>query len=103
MSAGAVSTNVRVLEGLGLVERVTFPRDRATYYRVAADAWDYLLDEKQRGLLGFRRIAEEGAAVLEGTSPERAARLEALIELLDFMDVEYPKLVERWHTRKEPR
>lgn len=103
MSAGTISTNVRVLEQIGFIERVTFPRDRSTYYRMATDAWEYLLDEKRLGMIGLRKIAEEGHSVLEGTTPEQNQRLDQLTELLDFLDHEMAALAQRWHARKEAR
>jgi DNA-binding transcriptional regulator GbsR (MarR family) len=103
MSAGTVSTNARILEQIGFIERVTFPSDRATYYRMATDAWEYLLDEKRIGMIGLRKIVEEGHQVLGGTPTEQHDRINQLAELLDFLDIEMAALAERWHARKEAR
>ncbi len=103
MSAGTISSNIRVLEQIGLVERVTFPRDRASYYRMATDGWEYLLDEKRIGMAGLRKIVDEGHGVLSDAPPEQHRRMERLAELLDFMDVEMAALARRWHARKETR
>ena len=103
MSAGTVSTNARVLEQIGFIERVTFPKDRATYYRMATDAWEYLLDEKRTGMVGLRKIADEGREVLAGAPPEQLNRIDQLAELMDFMDDEMAALAQRWHARKESR
>lgn len=103
MSAGTVSTNARILEQIGFIERVTFPKDRATYYRMATDAWEYLLDEKRTGMVGLRKIADEGREVLAGAPPEQLKRIDQLAELMDFMDDEMAALAQRWHARKESR
>jgi DNA-binding MarR family transcriptional regulator len=103
MSAGTVSTNARILEQIGFIERVTFPKDRATYYRMATDAWEYLLDEKRTGMVGLRKIADEGREVLAGAPPEQLNRIDQLAELMDFMDDEMAALAQRWHARKESR
>lgn len=103
MSAGTVSTNARVLEQIGFIERITFPKDRSTYYRMSTDAWEYLLDEKRIGMVGLRKIADEGHAVLKNAPPEQRERVNQLAELMDFMDVEMAALAERWHQRKEAR
>ncbi len=103
MSAGAVSTNTRLLEQLGMVERITFPRDRSTYFRIAPKAWELILDETLERIRRFRRMADDGIALLRGAPTARQRRLSDLAELLDFMESEYPELVARWHARKEPR
>jgi len=103
MSAGTVSTNARVLEQIGFIERITFPKDRSTYYRMATDAWEFLLDEKRIGMVGLRKIVDEGHDVLADAPPEQHSRIAQLAELLDFMDVEMAALAKRWHTRKETR
>ncbi len=103
MSAGTVSTNTRILEQIGFVERITFPKDRSTYYRLSTDAWEYLISEKRSAMIGLRKVADEGHAVLGDAPSELHKRIERLSELLDFLDVEMAALAERWRTRKEAR
>lgn len=43
ISHGSVSTNTRLLEQFGIVERITFPGDRATYYQLTDDPYARLL------------------------------------------------------------
>jgi DNA-binding transcriptional regulator GbsR (MarR family) len=100
LSAGSVSTNTRLLEQLGMVERLTFPGDRATYYRIHPRAWDVILGLKQRQMEQLRHMTEEALTVVDGDPDER---LTGLVELLDFIDEEYPKFVALWKTRKETR
>ncbi len=103
MSAGTVSTNARILEQIGFVERITFPRDRAIYYRMATDAWEFLLDEKRVGMIGLRKIVDEGHQILASDAPDRHERINQLADLLDFLDTEMAALAQRWHARKEAR
>jgi DNA-binding transcriptional regulator GbsR (MarR family) len=100
LSAGSVSTNTRLLEQLGIVERLTFPSDRATYYRLHPGAWDAVLVEKQTQMALLRRMTNEALALVDGDPDER---LTGLVELLDFIDEEYPKFVGLWNARKEGR
>ncbi len=100
LSAGSVSTNTRLLEQLGMVERLTFPGDRATYYRLYPGAWDAVLGEKQARMKLLRRMTDEALTIVDGDPDQR---LTGLVELLDFIDEEYPKFVALWKTRKEGR
>jgi len=83
-----------------MVERLTFPGDRATYYRLHPGAWDAVLGEKQAQMALLRRMTDEALALVDGDPDER---LTGLVELLDFIDEEYPKFVGLWNARKEGR
>ncbi|MGK7311895.1 MAG: GbsR/MarR family transcriptional regulator [Candidatus Longimicrobiales bacterium M2_2A_002] len=84
VSKSSVSINVRLLERMGTVERVTIPGDRRDYYRIAADlprrvsgmwrerlatAHDLLedaLDTPAAETSAVRRRLVRGAALVEG-------------------------------------
>lgn len=98
VSAGSVSTQVRQLEQLGLVERVTFPGDRASYYRLPERAWPQLIEGELSRLVEMRKLSEAGADVLPSTRPERVTELGVIA---DFFVDEWPELVERLGRRLE--
>ena len=54
VSHGSVSTNTRLLESLGVVERASRPGDRRVYYRLGSDPYGRLLEGY---LARMRRIA----------------------------------------------
>src|SRR5437660_10909350 len=39
VSRASISTNIRLIESVGFVERVTVPKDRRDYYRCSDDPW----------------------------------------------------------------
>ena len=45
-SKGSISTNIKMLENLGLVESVSLPGDRKTYYRLKQLSISKMLDER---------------------------------------------------------
>ncbi len=89
-SKASVSTNARMLEALGLIERVSALGDRRDFYRVGDDPWErmlrvaqgrwsemiHLFDEAQRAFPAERRVGCERLA--------RAARFHRL--LVDRVD-----------------
>ncbi len=96
VSAGSVSTTTRQLQQIGLIERVTFPGDRASYFRLHDHAWMRVLESRQEGIRGLHGLALAGTQVLPATRPDR---VEELREMTEFMLEEWPKLMERLPAR----
>lgn len=78
ISRASVSTNTRILRGLGVIERVGRPGDRQDYYELADDPYGRLLD-------GYRERMEYRCTLIDtlcsalpdtGSPPQR--RLEAI-------------------------
>lgn len=80
VSRGSVSSNVRLLEGMGIVERVTKPGERGDFFQMSADPYRRLLD----GVLQRARRGHDNAVetrdVLRSTGVDRGtlARLDEL-------------------------
>ncbi len=100
VSTGSVSIQVRQLERLNLVERTTFPGDRASYYRLPDRAWSRLVDSELDRMIEMRKLAEAGAELLPESRPERVTELKAIGE---FLTDEWPQLMDRLtdHLEKE--
>src|SRR5690606_22339672 len=64
VSKASVSTNARMLEHFGLVERASTPGDRRDFYQVGPDAWERMLRGAQRKWEGVRELLTEAAASL---------------------------------------
>lgn len=80
VSKASVSTELRLLEQRGVVERTTQPGDRRSYYLIAIDAWPELMARRLRVMDRFIQLADEGLTLLEGEPEERRARLRMLRE-----------------------
>ena len=57
ISTGSVSTQVRVLEQVAMLERVTFRNDRATYYQLRDHVWARLMEGEVDRLQHLRKLA----------------------------------------------
>lgn len=100
-SRGSVSTLARMLEGIGLVERVTVRGDRKHYYR-AADAQSLILAELS-SMKTFSRMMQTG---LRASGPGRSrarVRIAEYVDLLQFFSDEYAALTARWMIKKESK
>ena len=98
-SRGSVSTLARLLEGIGLIERVTLRGDRKHYYR-AADA-QAIIRAELSGIRVFERLMENGARAAGRGRSRARTRLAEFHELMQFFSDEYSALIERWHKQKE--
>ncbi len=100
LSAGSVSTQLRLLESLQFVERITFPGDRVTYYQLKPDVWMTVMASEMDHLDRMRRISEVGANVVPMERPERVTDVGVIAEF--FLD-KWPSFMDelRAHIEKE--
>ncbi len=64
VSKASASTETRRLEQLGLVERVSLPRDRRAWYQMADNLAERLVDLRIERLAGFRELSRRMARQL---------------------------------------
>ena len=102
ITKGAVSTNARLLEQAGLVERVREAGSRAYRYRVRPDAGTTLMERKLEATLEWRAMAEEGVELARKVGRNDALAAE-LAELYRFLEEEQIRIMERWAERKSGR
>jgi len=98
VSRASVSTNVRFALQVGLVEKVSFPGDRITYYVFPETGLEKTLAVEIQGVSIMKRFIEQG---LNALPPEDAAhsRLEALDEWADFLLQVWQKALIEWQER----
>ncbi len=102
-SKSSISTGSRMLMQFDFIERISLPGERKDYYRLLPHLWTRVLAAKQGQLTDFLQLAERGLALLSDTETQRRERLEEMHDLYAFMEVEYPKLLERWRTERSQR
>jgi hypothetical protein len=92
VSAGSVSTTTRQLHQMGLIDRVTFPGDRVSYFRLHDHVWLRVMEVRLEGIRGLHALAQAGAEVRPTMRPDR---VDELLDMTEFMLEEWPKLMER--------
>lgn len=98
VSAGSVSTQVRTLQSLGLVERVTFPGDRVSYFQMPDQAWTKVMDKEAEQLEAMRALAAQGEKLAPASRPDRVRDLGIVA---DFFHERWPALMEELSERLE--
>jgi DNA-binding transcriptional regulator GbsR (MarR family) len=96
-SKGSVSTNVRLLMQIGLVERYVIPGERHDHYRLSENA---LRRTVQHGLEDeirmFLELADRGLALMRDEPSARRAWLEQMRDRYRFLAQEFPALMDRF-------
>ena len=101
VSKASISTNTRLLENVGLLERVGVRGSRLIHYQVAPDAFRSILTQRLAGARELRTLAERGLGVLEAEDPERASRLRRMRDFYDFVEEEMGRIVRDWEKRRQ--
>jgi DNA-binding transcriptional regulator GbsR (MarR family) len=71
LSAGSVSTQIRVLERILFVERITFPGDRATYFQLRPDVWIGVMMSEPEHIRRMMELSEAASHLIPEERPDR--------------------------------
>jgi DNA-binding transcriptional regulator GbsR (MarR family) len=100
VSKASISTNTRLLESMGLVERVGQRGSRASHYRLKPGGLEGLLRQRLIGSTEARALCERGLEALESESPERRERVEEVLDFYRFMEHELGDLLRHWQEHR---
>jgi DNA-binding transcriptional regulator GbsR (MarR family) len=103
VSKGSTSTNTRLLEQRGLLERVCRPADRRDYYRVRPDLFNHTMALRLARWERFHQAIAEARTTLEITSPEVRERLEDYEQAYGFMSHTIREALSHWQAIREER
>jgi DNA-binding transcriptional regulator GbsR (MarR family) len=99
-SRGSISSATRSLIQMGIVERKTKPGERRDYFQTRTN-WAELMHQQIGAYAAFRKIAERGLRIMEGSPPESRRDLEEIHSLYSHLEREMPALIESWEKRRE--
>lgn len=102
-SKSSVSVALKDLTMLYLVERLSFPGDRRTYYRTAKDMWSRSFRARMHQLTELRLLSERGLEALQDATPERRKRLSFMRDMNGFMETEFPRMLDAWDKIKKDK
>ncbi|MCK6506231.1 MarR family transcriptional regulator [Myxococcota bacterium] len=102
-SKASISTSTRLLQQVGLIQRVPVAGSRESWFAVRPDTYDGLLQAELVKTRMARELMDRGLLLLADRPPRDAARLRQLRDLYAFFERELPTMLAKWHTTKEPR
>ncbi len=96
VSKASVSTNARLLEQAGLLDRISSPGDRRDFYRMRPDAWEQMLRVARRRWEVMHGALVEGEAALPEEMTVARGRLAEAARFHAFLLGEGDSLLARW-------
>jgi DNA-binding transcriptional regulator GbsR (MarR family) len=99
VSAGSISTNIRLLITTGLVEKISIHGDRTTYFVFSETAWEELMVVSIQKAAIFKKIVQLGLTALPAGDISRR-RLERAVEWTEFATDVYRKGLQEWRTQQ---
>ena len=98
-STGSVSSAVRMLRTVGVVEPAPVPGSRREHHRLREDAWPTLMSSQNTMIGLMRDIGEAGLATVPPDGPA-AGRLRRMRDFHEFLLAELPALLQRWERER---
>ncbi|MFY1594783.1 GbsR/MarR family transcriptional regulator [Micromonospora sp. WMMD737] len=99
ISSGSVSTALKSLTSVGLIEKVPAPGSRREHFRFREGAWATLMSEQNQLVKVMREAAEQGIAAT-GEDSVAGGRLGEMRDFYDYLWRELPALIDRWKAQR---
>lgn len=96
VSRSSISTNTRLLETRGILERTGLPGDRHTYYRLAEDPYGQMLSTTLRRKRQMKRVVEEALEELPPEAEGARMRLETMRRFHEIVIHNLESVIEEW-------
>lgn len=103
VSKGSVSTDARLLEQRGVLERISRPADRRDYYRVPPELFSHTMAQHLARWQRFHDSIGAARTSLPIQSLEVLGRLEELEEAYAFMSQVISEALVRWQASRKDR
>jgi DNA-binding transcriptional regulator GbsR (MarR family) len=103
VSKGSVSTNARLLEQRGVLERNSRPSDRRDYYRIPPDLFSHTMAQRLARWQRFHEAIGEARTSLPIRSRKVLHRLEEYEAAYAFMSEVIQQGLARWRDKREHR
>lgn len=101
VSPGSVSTAIKALSTVGLVERVPAPGSRREHFRFPDDGWATLMSSQNTVVQTMQAAAETGIAAV-GEDSIAGRRLADMRDFYAHVMTELPAIIDRWRAGREP-
>ena len=98
VAKSTLSVSLRRLEQLGLVRRHRPPGRKRDHYRVTEDVFGHALQAKVSELAELGDVLGRGLRAAGG-SPSAVRRLQTMIDMNEFLQREFSRLLEEWDAR----
>jgi DNA-binding transcriptional regulator GbsR (MarR family) len=98
VSRGSISTNARLLENLGIIERLARPGDRQDYFQLTRDPYGRLLEGYLERMRRTHSIIERARREINDASPGTRQRLQEIGDFYQTAIDNTAALIKRWRS-----
>ena len=102
-SKGSISSVLRHLVAVDIVERFGVPGERCKFYRMRPGGWVEHMRDRMRFARALRQLADRGLELMHGEEPQLLARLQEFRDLHAFFEKEMPALMDRYEKETSGR
>ena len=100
-SKGSISTTVRLLIQMGLIERHIIPGERHDHFQVSKDAFQKTIQHGlEEEIKLFRGLSEHGLELMKNEDPVRRQWLGEMYRRYTFLEKHFPSLMERYERKQ---
>ncbi|WP_182914151.1 GbsR/MarR family transcriptional regulator [Paenibacillus sp. 1011MAR3C5] len=97
VSRSSVSTNVRLLITIGMLDITQKPQDRTDYFILSDEAWVNAIRLRIQGFQELNRIVEQGRQAMESTGQTGNTKLQELEKWSEMMQNLHQHALEEWN------
>jgi len=100
VSRGSISTNAKILESFGAIERTSRPGDRQDYFRLADDPFSRMLRISLTRIQRAEQLAEKTRDGLPQAARDARARLKEMLSFYSIASRSTQDVLAEWGKRK---
>jgi DNA-binding transcriptional regulator GbsR (MarR family) len=100
ISKSATSNAINLLLQTEQIEYTTFPGDRKRYFGLKISKWREGFAKKIEDMTSFAFLLRQVLEVRTQETPEFNASLEELINFMDYIHLQLPRLLQEWEDMK---
>lgn len=102
VSRASISTNTRLLEELGVIERTAMPGDRQDYFRLSRQPYARMLRGVVRRMRRAREVVESTQGALPQAMNGAQERLNELDSFYEALIESFVNVIEAWDAKRQP-
>ncbi|XP_020908226.1 uncharacterized protein LOC110246250 [Exaiptasia diaphana] len=95
-SKGSISGNIKLLLSQNMIEKHMVSGSRQSYYRIASDSLNRLIEAKVASISQFKVLLEAGLSLNETDDSEQKKELQNIVRYYAFLEQEIPLLKQKW-------
>lgn len=99
-SKGSISNMTRLLLQIGLIEKVSLPGDRQTYFRIRPESWRRILQRQMSMVERLCQVADHGLDLLRDAPDEQRRRLQEMRDFNSFFRRKLPELIDEFESTR---